>query len=118
MRSDTGALQNRLQALQQRYSRDLPEKIRHLEETWLRFIEQGNQDALASLLHEAHNLTGSGAVYGYHQTSKTARELERLLITLQKSQRPPGPADRQRIEHCLQALHHSVHKPTPSTTPP
>ncbi len=118
MTSDTGTLQIRLQALQHQYSQELPSKIQQLEKAWQRFIEQRDRRALDSLLNDTHNLTGSGAVYGYHQTSKIARKLEQLLVTIQESQQQPGSSDQQHIERYIQALHLAAQNPAQSTTLP
>ncbi len=117
MKSETGKLQLRLQALQRQYAQELPDKIRQLEKTWQRFVEQGDQQALDSLLHDTHNLTGSGAIYGYHQISSVARELEQLLANIQESQRPPNKGDQQHIEHCIRALHLTAQSPAQPATP-
>ncbi len=118
MSSETGKLQSRLQVLQRQYSQELPGKIEQLEKSWQRFTEQGDRRALDSLVHDAHNLTGSGAIYGYHQTSTIARELEQLLAEIQKSQQQPDPAHQRRIEHCIEALRLAAQSPVQDATPP
>ena len=111
MTPEAKKLQRRLQALQRQYSRELPDKIQQLEKMWQHFTKRGEQQTLDSLLHAAHNLTGSGAVYGYHQTSKIARELEQLLINIQESQKQPDVDIQQRIEHCIRILHLTAQNP-------
>ncbi len=118
MTPKSGNLQLRLQALQRQYSQELPNKIQQLESMWQQFSSQGEQQILDSLLHIAHNLTGSGAVYGYHQISKIARELEQVLTEIQESRRTPDAEEQLLIEHYIQALHLTAQKPAQSATLP
>ncbi len=118
MKSETGKLQLRLQALQRQYSQELPDKIRQLEKRWRHFAEHKDRQTLDSLLHDIHNLAGSGAIYGYHQISKLARELEQFLVNIQESQRQSNTGDHQRIERCIRALHLAAQSPAQPATPP
>jgi len=118
MNSETEKLQHRLQVLQRQYSQELPGRIKQLEKSWQCFTEQGDRRALDSLVHDAHNLTGSGAIYGYHQTSTIARELEQLLADIQESQQQPDTDHRQRIERCIGALRLAAQSPLQDATPP
>ncbi len=118
MKPETEKLQRQLQALQRQYRQELVGKISQLEKNWHQFIEQKNQQALDSLLHDTHNLTGSGAIYGYHQISAIARELEQLLVDIQKSRKQPGANEHQSIERCIRALHLTAQSPAQPATPP
>ncbi|GEM_PF-1149104 len=118
MKPETGKLQQRLQALQHQYREELAGKISQLEKNWRQFIGQKDRQALDSLLHDAHNLTGSGALYGYHQISTIARELEQLLTDIQKSRKQPGSNKRQSIERCIRTLHLTAQNPVQPATPP
>jgi len=110
-------LQERLQKLQQEYTRKLPARIDGMEEAWRGVLEEGEPLALASLLHDAHGLNGSGAVYGYQNISAIARELEQLLLQLRDSSGEPDARLYERIGELIQALRNAVRLQDQPATP-
>ena len=99
------SITEKLQKLQRQYSQQLPKKILQLEEKWQCVTDRGNQKVLDSLLRDTHHLAGSGEIYGYHQISKTAQELQQILVNVIKSQRQPNAEEQGCIKNCINALH-------------
>lgn len=72
-------IQARWEAIKEIYRQQLPGKIQELQEKWSILKQEWNQENLKSLERSVHNLTGSGATFGYPDISNQARELEAYL---------------------------------------
>ncbi len=107
------ALQQRMQVLRGQYAETLPQKIEELETLW-RQIVSGNQShrLYETLIHKAHNLTGSGSIYGFPEISRLAAELELLLAELQRlPPAPPSPGEQAKVEELLHSLRLAIGEP-------
>lgn len=72
----------RLQALRDAYSAQLPGKIDELRQLWEAQRLKPSVDGLRTLHRLVHSLSGSGATFGYNDVSLRARELEVYLKTV------------------------------------
>jgi HPt (histidine-containing phosphotransfer) domain-containing protein len=74
-------LAQRLQALRQKYVRQLPVKIADIKtnQQTLR-LDRGNGAALENLYLLAHGLAGSGATFGFPEISAAAQQAQRFLV--------------------------------------
>ena len=96
----------RLQLLQDEFSRQLPGKLEQLDATW-RTIEGGDLSLLSSLYQQAHSLTGSGATFGFVELSRASRSLEQTLQALLAAGAGLGETQRAHISKWLQLVQES-----------
>ncbi|MGM9452305.1 diguanylate cyclase [Legionella bozemanae] len=75
-------IHNRLQELFLNYSRNLPNKIKQINQTWQELITCFNSENFIIFHRQVHSLCGSAGTYGYSEVSKAARELEIYLKKL------------------------------------
>lgn len=75
-------IHNRLQELFLNYSRNLPNKIEQINQTWQELITRFNSENFIIFHRQVHSLCGSAGTYGYSELSKAARELEIYLKKL------------------------------------
>lgn len=61
------------------YSRNLPNKIEQINQTWQELITRFNSENFIIFHRQVHSLCGSAGTYGYSELSKAARELEIYL---------------------------------------
>ncbi len=99
---------DRIQQLKQSYSRQLPGRIAELEKIWGRFTEDNDPGGMDAMLDLAHNLAGSGGVYGYPRISTVSRDLHRTLLRIKEEQRAPSSDERHHIEKQLRELQHEA----------
>lgn len=84
--ADTGSIEDKLQALKQRYQASFPDKLADLLAA-RQLLESGDgQKGLQQLRHHGHKLAGSGASYGFPELSAQARKLEYAAIAALDSQ--------------------------------
>ncbi|MCH8537222.1 MAG: EAL domain-containing protein [Alkalimonas sp.] len=67
------------QAMQQSYRINLMQKSEQLQHRWQEYIADNNVQARTELKRISHQLTGSGAIYGYQDITDSARQLMDLL---------------------------------------
>jgi HPt (histidine-containing phosphotransfer) domain-containing protein len=87
-------LSQRLAALRTAYAEHLPQRVRAIEEA-AAALRAGDGEALRSLYHLVHRLTGSSAIYGFQQLSRASAALEDVLLPAWTGQGPStvaGPA--------------------------
>ena len=75
----TAGQRGRLEALRRAYVRDLPGKVRAIEEA-AGALRPADRGKLRSLHHLVHRLTGSSAIYGFDRLSRAAAALEELVL--------------------------------------
>jgi diguanylate cyclase (GGDEF)-like protein len=95
-------LQQRLDALHQRYSEEIPSRIEHLRDLWN--AARGNSASNASFkeLHRiTHNLAGSGATFGFKALSDTATTLDAFLQPVAETETSPTSEQCDHIELLL-----------------
>lgn len=73
---------NKLQALFDDYTQNLPAKINQIEQAWLEQINQFNQKKFQDFHRHVHSLCGSAGTYGYTELGKAARTLEIYIKNL------------------------------------
>ncbi|MHB0985927.1 MAG: GGDEF domain-containing protein [Sulfuricella sp.] len=62
-----------LQELRMPYAAQLPEKVREIEEGWNKLLQAGWDEKVLRKLHrKVHNLTGSGATFGFSELSEVS----------------------------------------------
>jgi len=93
-----------LQLLRENYVRDLPEKIEQIREEANALRSGWNVELLRTLHRHAHNLTGSGATFGFAEISAAARALEHVLNGLVEADAGPEHPDVEKIESPVCAL--------------
>jgi diguanylate cyclase (GGDEF)-like protein len=99
------SLQEQLKLLCETYAARLPEEIKQIEEKWDELQHRGwNSGTLEILYRLTHNLTGSGATFGFRLLSDTARRLELHLKSMLESKAAPTAEAREKIGELLKAL--------------
>lgn len=78
-------LDARLKKIKQDYKNTLPFRISEISSDWSHFRTDWSPDSLGKLIRDFHTLIGSSGTFGFHDVSRTAREIEvklkKLLIT-------------------------------------
>jgi HPt (histidine-containing phosphotransfer) domain-containing protein len=72
-------LEERLKILKQMYAAQLPARLQEIKEKWDIARKKWNAENLKNLERLVHNLTGSGATFGFPEITNQARELELYL---------------------------------------
>lgn len=75
----TGEQQARLEALRRAYLKELPAKVRAIENA-AASLGAGGPEKLRSLYHLVHRLAGSAAIYGIHGLGRAAAALEEAVL--------------------------------------
>ncbi|MCU7923148.1 MAG: diguanylate cyclase [Candidatus Thiodiazotropha sp. (ex Dulcina madagascariensis)] len=91
-----------LQALQQAYAAELPQRLAAIAACWDRLCEQGWERQTLQQMHLlVHRLAGSGSTFGFPGLSETARDIEQGLRAWLEAGTLPGEPERQRIQPLL-----------------
>ena len=70
----------KLQALQERFSKQLPARITALREHWQRLMAAPTEASLRHEFHrQVHSLAGASGTFGYDALGREARDLEKAL---------------------------------------
>ena len=85
-------INQKLQALYQAYTQNLPAKLAAIVQGWAALNEHWQLEALRNFHREIHSLCGSAAIYGYEDLSHAARELEIYLKALDDAAAGQTPA--------------------------
>lgn len=72
-------VQKKLQELFLIYTKNLPLKIKKIEEHWLSLLQHWDKKEFLVFHREVHSLCGSSGTYGYVELSKKARQMEICL---------------------------------------
>lgn len=96
-------VQNKLDMLLKIYSKNLPDKINHLETQWKELLQNWDLMRAEDFHREAHSLCGSSGTYGYSELSKVSRQLEIFLKTLLKKQ-VPSREEQRKVTDLLSTL--------------
>lgn len=93
---------NKWRAMQLQYRQNLSHKASVLQQLWLLFCHDthADADAFAEFTRICHQLSGSGAIYGFPEVSRLARMLSYLLKTDEPRHGPHNEA----IQSALTAL--------------
>ncbi len=74
------AKQAKLQALQDKFRKKLPQRMAQIRDHWRAFESDGGQNnSAANLLQAIHSLAGSAGTFGYQRLGLLARQFELLL---------------------------------------
>jgi diguanylate cyclase (GGDEF)-like protein len=99
----------KLLSLRQAFRDQLPSKLRDIEKLWQVILEEGeNWQNLYQFYRLTHNLTGSGATFGYNTLSIIARILENFLHPFIESKRFPDPAQKADLTDIVAQLHEAA----------
>ncbi len=102
-----------LQALQEAYVEELPQRLEAIAACWNHLCEQGwEQKALKQMNLLVHKLAGSGSTFGFPDLSEKSRHIEQGLKAWLASGTVPGEAERRQIQVLLSQLDGLV-EPTP-----
>lgn len=104
-------LESKIQALREEYASELPERISDIYEYWERFLTNpGDQEALDKLLHICHNLSGTGASFGFTSLSQHANEIERFLRPSGQKRKEIDSQHMLRVSHLITTLNDDCKK--------
>lgn len=110
--SGTDAVKGRLVELRKGYARELPEKVRLVEESWQALLKgRWNEKDLEELERMVHNLSGSGRTFGFPEVSTAARELEICLKAVMKSGARPADEKLAAMAGLLESVRRAVGEP-------
>lgn len=105
------ALQAPLAELKREYAAALPDKLQELQKNWRAAQGTGEREPLVAMYRAAHQLTGSGATYGFAEITATARALELYLKPRLRSAQPLSAEESSQIDQLLAALADAVNAP-------
>jgi HPt (histidine-containing phosphotransfer) domain-containing protein len=104
--ADPNKLQARLQALNDAYAAQLPEKLKQIEQVWGRLPKAEWVEVDFESLHRmVHSLTGSGKTFGFSLLSDVARGLEQYLKQLMQARTVLSEEQREHIQGLMLELH-------------
>jgi len=105
----------KLRALQELYTAQLPEKLAALRRS---LAESGSERGLAQLHHAAHGLAGSGGTFGYPHVSATARSLERMAAAALQAGRALSGPEREAATALIDVLERAAWDAAPAPPAP
>lgn len=110
-------VQTQLQALRERYSEALPQRLSHIDAHWQQLCRNGWSEALAqALLRELHSLAGGAATFGYPELGQTARAMEYQLQRWLEQGGLPRRLECESFRDRIQVLRQQAGvRPTPAT---
>ncbi|MBY0511615.1 MAG: response regulator [Rhodospirillaceae bacterium] len=95
----------RLAAVAEAFTRNLPPTASRIEAVWTRLQNDGwRRDTAEAILADAHSLAGSAGLFERHGLSAAAHTAERLLLNALKLERPPEPAEMQKMAEAVTML--------------
>lgn len=100
-------LSQRLAALRTAYAEHLPERVRAIEEA-AAALRSDDVEAVRSLYHLVHRLTGSSAVYGFPQLSRASAALEDLLLAAWTGHAPSTVGDPGSLAPFVDGIKHEL----------
>jgi chemotaxis protein histidine kinase CheA len=93
-----------LEELRARYRRELPDKVRAVQDAARAFAQEREASRLETLYLLAHRLRGSAAIYGFAGVSEAAAAVESLVADAREGTGPPSAAWLERLEAQVAAL--------------
>lgn len=112
----TNHVKEKLQALFEAFTKNLPNKIRRLETQWKNLEMQWDPQQFQDFYREVHSLCGSAGTYGYTELGKSARSLEEYLKPLLTIDSLP-PLHKFEIASLLGELRLSLEQAVPKALP-
>jgi chemotaxis protein histidine kinase CheA len=86
-----------MQVLTEAYDRQIPDRLRDIEEALAALASRWDRDVLDGLYRLAHRLAGSAGIYGYTGLSAAAGALEDFVVAaMEDPSSPEGDQDRLR----------------------
>jgi chemotaxis protein histidine kinase CheA len=105
----TQAQRRQLEALRREYEAELPEKLTLIARAVAALGRREWSSAeLQELHHLVHRLAGSSAIWGFTALSRTAGELEVLVLAALEGSRPSTPELSGEVRRLLDLLQHAV----------
>jgi chemotaxis protein histidine kinase CheA len=92
-----------MQVLTEAYERQMPERLREIDEAGATLMVRWDQEALDALYHLAHRLAGSAGIYGYTGLSAAAGALEDFVVAARDDPSSPQ-GDRDRLRALVDAV--------------
>ncbi|WP_298626197.1 diguanylate cyclase [uncultured Legionella sp.] len=96
-------MQSKLDELIKNYTKNLPDKIHHIEMAWKAQRQHWDLTQFQDFHREVHSICGSSGTYGYHELGSCARQMEIYLKTVLNNELLT-PEDCERIEDYLNQL--------------
>jgi len=69
-------IEDKLAQIKENYVLSLPDKLKDIQNLWLKVCESGEKESLDVMYRLTHSLAGSGATFGQIELSKKAKSLE------------------------------------------
>lgn len=92
-------------AMCEAYRQVIPERIEELHQIWRSLQgEAWKPEAVQELMVRLHNLTGSGATFGFGSLSRASQRMESLLTELSSDHAPPSPEHLLKLAHALDTI--------------
>ena len=111
-------VQTQLQALRERYSEALPQRLSDIDAYWQQLCRDGWSEALAeALLRELHSLAGGAPTFGYPELGQTARAMEYQLQQWLEQGGLPQMLECDTFRDRIQALLHQASASPARATP-
>lgn len=103
--SASGSTQDKLIILKEKYARQVPEKIRRIEEALSSLLEKGpDKELLAEVVRMAHTLSGSSSTLGFSGLGIAAKKLEGLLKECMNDGAGLRAAMKPSIDSCIEDI--------------
>lgn len=109
-------VQSKLDELIKIYTKNLPDKIHHIESLWKEQKQHWNETQFQDFHREVHSLCGSAGTYGYSELGKAARQMEIFLKAILSNQSITNE-DSDQIEKYLIQLKSVLAQELPKNVP-
>jgi chemotaxis protein histidine kinase CheA len=105
---DDELIREKYAKLVQSFAASLPDRLQRIRQHWHSLLTDWQQAGLHEELHrEVHSLAGAGATFNYSMITAVARELQELLVDLDRDQAPSAEEQKQ-VEQLLDKLAHAA----------
>ncbi|RMD96488.1 MAG: hypothetical protein D6812_17040 [Deltaproteobacteria bacterium] len=112
------SVEKRWKVLQQRYREGLPDRLREMARYLRGIADPKNGGAHLEALHRiAHGMAGSSGIFGFPHLGICARELERLLRSIQEENRRPDSSEETKIADLIEELERIAAETPPEGKP-
>ncbi len=109
------SFKQRLQALHEKYHRQLPEKLAEIHTSWDAWkAEPENPERMEDFYRLIHTLKGTAATFGFNSQSECCFEVQQVLLRIKEKKITLSEEDIQNIQQHIDKLEQNINHPTDS----
>ena len=110
-------LQNRMDALREKYCNQLPDKYYEIENSWKQYQTDFSNPAFIELFYRlVHTLKGTAATFGFVTQADTCFEIQKLLLKIKEDQSILTESSAIQIQEYLAELKANINMPAEDIT--